>query len=254
LFGTGWRMIFLINLPIGLLALAGAARFLPEPRSPEASRLDLAGMALVTIAAFLLVYPLVQGRELGWPAWAFASMAGSVAVFGVFAWYERRVQRAGGDPLVIPSLFRKRAFTGGLIAGLAFFSALIGFSLVFGLYLQLGLGYAPFEAGLALLPNAIGGVLGFIAAGAGLAVRLGRRLIHLGTAVMVTGMAGLALTLSLVETGLTAWHLAPGLAFAGLGMGLAMAPFFDIVLAGVEPRESGSASGTLTAILQLGGA
>ena len=254
LFGTGWGMIFLINLPIGLLALAGAARFLPESRSPEASRLDLAGMALVTVASFLLVYPLVQGRELGWPAWAFASMAGSVAVFGVFAWYERRVQRAGGDPLVIPSLFRKRAFTGGLMAGLAFFSALIGFSLVFALYLQLGLGYAPFQAGLALLPNALGGVLGFIVAGSGLAVRLGRRLIHIGTAVMATGMAALALTLSMVETGLTAWHLAPGLAVTGLGMGLAMAPFFDIVLAGVEPHESGSASGTLTAIQQLGGA
>src|SRR5690606_4663740 len=126
-------------------------------------------------ASFLLVYPLVQGRELGWPAWAFASMAGSVAVFGVFAWYERRVQRAGGGSLVIPSLFRKRAFTGGLMAGLAFFSALIGFSLVFALYLQLGLGYAPFQAGLALLPNALGGVLRFILAGPGLGVRPRRR-------------------------------------------------------------------------------
>jgi MFS family permease len=135
LFGTGWRMIFLINLPIGITAIAGAVRFLPESRARYAARLDLGGVGLVSLATFLLIFPLVQGREAGWPAWTFASMAASVAVFAVFGWYEVRRQRAGADPLVVPALFRRRAFTGGLAAGVAYFAAMMGFNLTFSLYL-----------------------------------------------------------------------------------------------------------------------
>jgi EmrB/QacA subfamily drug resistance transporter len=253
-FGTGWRMIFLINLPLGLLALFGGRKFLPEAKSTNASRLDLAGVALVSVAVLLLIYPLVQGRELDWPMWTFASMGASLVVFGIFGWYEARRDRTGGDPLVVPSLFRKRAFTGGLAAGLVFFSGLVGFSLVFTFYVQVGLGYSPLKAGLAGLPQAAGMVIGFIAAGAGLAERLGRSLIHIGTLIATAGVGGFLLTLHLVGNGPTPWQLAPALIVTGVGMGLLMAPFFDIVLAGVDSRESGSASGTLTAIQQLGGA
>ncbi|GAT65917.1 transporter [Planomonospora sphaerica] len=255
LFGTGWRMIFLINLPLGLLAVAGAVTMLPESRGERASRLDLTGMGLVSTAAFLLVYPLVQGRDLGWPAWAFASMAASAAVLALFARHQARKRRGGGDPLLETGLFRKRAFTGGLVTGLVFFTALVGFSMVLGLYFQLGLGYDPLKAGLANLPSAVGTVLGFIAVNAaGLAQRAGRRLIHLGAVVMVAGLAGVAVTLDLAGTGVTPWQLTPALLVTGAGMSMVMAPFFDIVLAGVEPHESGSASGTLTAVQQLGGA
>ncbi|MEV0383785.1 DHA2 family efflux MFS transporter permease subunit [Nonomuraea sp. NPDC050643] len=253
-FGTGWRMIFLINLPIGLAAVLAALRFLPEYRLSNATRLDLPGVALVSAAAFLLIYPLIQGRELGWPAWTFASMAASIVMFAVFGRYESRRAASGRDPLVTPGLFRKRAFTGGLVAGLAFFSGLMGFSLVFSLYTQIGLGFTPLQAGLASLPQALGGVAGFGLAMSGLQERLGRGLLQIGTVVMAAGAAVLALTIHLAGLDVGAWQLAPGLALVGIGMGLTMAPFFDIVLAGVEPHESGSASGTLTAIQQLGGA
>ena len=106
-----------------------------------------------------------------------------------FGWYTRRVAARGGDPLVTPSLFTKRAFTGGLLAGLAFFSGMIGFSLVFSLYLQIGLGYSPLKTGLASAPQAIGMIIGFVVASAGLSAKLGRRLLHLGLAVMVAGIA-----------------------------------------------------------------
>ncbi|MGI5288752.1 MFS transporter [Nonomuraea polychroma] len=253
-FGTGWRMIFLINLPIGLAAAAAAMRFLPEFRLSNATRLDLGGVALVSVAAFLLIYPLIQGRELGWPAWTFASIAASIVMFAVFGRYESRRAKAGKDPLVTPGLFRKRAFTGGLVAGLAFFSGMMGFGLVFSLYTQVGLGFTPLQAGLAGLPQAVGGVLGFGLAMSGLQEKLGRGLLQIGTVVMATGAAALALTIHLAGVDVTGWQLAPGLGLVGIGMGLTMAPFFDIVLAGVEPHESGSASGTLTAIQQLGGA
>ncbi|WP_144069911.1 DHA2 family efflux MFS transporter permease subunit [Nonomuraea indica] len=254
LFGTGWRMIFLINLPVGLAAAVAAMRLLPELRLPGATRLDLIGVLLVSVAGFLLLYPLIQGQELGWPAWTFVSMAASLAVFALFGAHETRRARSGGDPLVTPSLFRKRAFTGGLVAGLAFFSGLMGLSLVFTLYTQVGLGYGPLKAGLTGLPQAVGGVIGFGLAMSGLQERLGRGLLQIGTGVMATGAGVLGLTIHLAGLQVGPWQLAPGLALVGIGMGLTMAPFFDIVLAGVDPHESGSASGTLTAMQQLGAA
>ncbi|MEU6710488.1 DHA2 family efflux MFS transporter permease subunit [Nonomuraea sp. NPDC046802] len=253
-FGTGWRMIFLINLPIGLAAVLAAMRFLPEHRLSNATRLDLVGVLLVSVAAFLLVFPLIQGRELGWPAWTFVSMAASIAVFAVFGRYESRRAASGRDPLITPGLFRKRAFTGGLVAGLAFFSGLMGFGLVFSLYTQLGLGFTPLQAGLVGLPQALGGVVGFGLAMSGLQEKLGRGLLQIGTGIMAAGAAVLALTIHQAGLDVSAWQLSPGLTLVGVGMGLTMAPFFDIVLAGVEPHESGSASGTLTAVQQLGGA
>ncbi|MEV0233085.1 MFS transporter [Nonomuraea sp. NPDC050786] len=253
-FGTGWRMIFLINLPIGLAAALAGMRFLPEYRLSNATKLDLVGVALVSTASFLLIYPLIQGRELGWPVWTYVSMAASIVLFAVFARYESRRAASGKDPLVTPGLFRKRAFTGGLVAGLAFFSGMMGLGLVFNLYTQLGLGFSPLQAGLTGLPQAIGGVIGFGLAMSGLQEKLGRGLLQIGTVVMAAGAAVLALTIHLAGLDVGSWQLAPGLALVGIGMGLTMAPFFDIVLAGVEPHESGSASGTLTAIQQLGGA
>ncbi|WP_436762469.1 MFS transporter [Streptosporangium sp. V21-05] len=255
LFGTGWRMIFLINLPIGLMALLGAFRYLPASKPSHASRLDLTGTGLVSAASFLLIFPLVQGRDLDWPAWTFALMAASIPVFALFCLHQSRKERAGGDPLVVMSLFRKRSFTGGLLTGLVFFSGMIGFSLVFGLYTQIALGYDPLKAGLAGLPNAIGTLVGFALVNAsGLARKVGRRLIHIGAVAMAGGVTGVALTLNIAGMGVTPWQLAPALLLTGAGMSLIMAPFFDIVLAGVEPHESGSASGTLTAVQQLGGA
>jgi EmrB/QacA subfamily drug resistance transporter len=251
-FGTGWRMIFLINLPLALLAVLGGLRFLPEVRSPHPLRLDLVGMGLVSAGALLVVYPLVQGRELDWPAWMFAMLAGSAVVFALFGWYEARKQRTGGDPLVVPGLFRKRGFTGGLVTGLVFFSGMAGFSLVFSLYTQIGLGYSPLKAGLAGIPWSIGMIVGFGAAQG--IQKLGRRLIHIGTVIMAGGVSGVVLTLNLAGIGVTPWQLAPTLIITGLGMGLIMSPFFDIVLAGVEPHETGSASGALTATQQLGSA
>ncbi|PZG31001.1 MFS transporter [Spongiactinospora gelatinilytica] len=254
LFGTGWRMIFLINLPVGLLVIAGAVFFMRESRTGHVTRLDLTGVGIAGAAALLLIYPLVQGRELGWPAWTFVSMAASVALFAVFGLQQSRRQRAGGDPLVVVGLFRKRAFTGGLAAGLLFFAVLIGFNWVFSVYLQTGPHYTPVQAGLAFLPQAVGAVIGFGAANAGLQQRYGRTLIHAGTLVMGAGAIGLALVFGAAGTSAGIWRLAPFLVAIGLGMALAMSPFFDIALAGVEPAETGSASSTLTAVQQLGGA
>ena len=249
--GTGWRMIFLINLPIGLAAAAGAIRLLPESRSPHPLRLDVPGVALASIASLLLVYPLVQGREHGWPAWAFVMIAASVVMFGVFAAGQVRKGRRGGDPLVVPSLFRKRAFTAGLLAGLILFACLAGFTLVLNLYTQLSLGYSPLKAGLTGAPFSLGMV-------AGMGVmqplqRFGRKVLLGGAVVKALGILAVIMIIT-AGPAPTPWRLAPALALAGIGTALLMGPYFDFVLAGVEPHEAGSASGTLTAVQQLGSA
>jgi EmrB/QacA subfamily drug resistance transporter len=249
LFGTGWRSVFLVNLPVGIAALVGAWLLLPEARSPQVARLDLVGTVLAGAATLLVVYPLVQGRELDWPAWIFLLLAGSVPAFALFVWQQRRRARLGVDPLVTPSLFGKRAFMAGAGVILLFFAGMIGLMLVFMLYLQLGLGFSALHAGLTLAPWSLGTAVGAGLAGALLAPRYGRHVIHLGLLVMAAGVAGLALASS---GDASSWSLAPALAVAGFGMGLAIAPVFDVVLAGVEDHELGSASGLINALQQVG--
>jgi hypothetical protein len=179
-------------------------------------------------------------------------LGASVVVFAVFGWFESRKNRAGGDPLMVPSLFRKRAFTGGLLTGMVFFSGMAGFALAFNLYTQIGLHYSTLKAGLAMVPWSAGMIVGFgVAQGV---QRFGRKVLHGGTLIMALGVLGVLLTLNVAGMGVTPWQLTPALVVTGVGMGLLMAPFFDIVLAGVERHETGSASGTLTAVQQLGNA
>ncbi len=264
-FGLGWRAVFLINLPVGLLAVFAAGRILPADRPYRAGRsttgaaddartgrIDPVGVLVLGLAVLLLVYPLVQGRELGWPLWTFLSMAASVPTAWLFTVQQRGVLRRGGTPLIEPSLFGKRAFVSALATGLVFFAALSGLMLVFTLHLQLGLGWTPLHAGLSMIPLSIGVVVGAVLSGALLAPRYGRRVLHLGMVLAAAGALGLWATVDGAD-GLTSWQLAPALALAGLGLGLIMAPFFDIALAGVEESETGSASGVLNAQQQLGG-
>ncbi|GAA3005032.1 DHA2 family efflux MFS transporter permease subunit [Actinokineospora diospyrosa] len=250
---AGWRTVFLINLPIGLAAMALAWKVLPESRAEHAPKVDPVGMALVSTGLVLLIYPLVQGREQGWPGWVFAMLAASVPVLAVFGVHQVRRHRAGRAPLVEPALFTSRAFTGGLVVGVAFFAAMSGLILTLGLYLQLGLHMSALDAGIAVAPWALGAAIGAALSGAVLGRKYGRPVLQVGALIMAAGIV-----LVIAEFGssgiATGWDLAPGLLVCGIGMGLLIAPFFDIVLAGVTLPMVGSASGVLNAVQQLGGA
>lgn len=251
--GLGWRPIFLINLPVGLLAFVAAAVLVRESRAPDAERLDLVGVGLVTAALLLVMFPLVEGRTLGWPAWTYVAMAASLPTFLLFALWERRTARRGGSPLTPPSLFGIRSFVAGLGLNLVLMSGIGSFWLVVVLWLQVGLGFDPFTTALA----GVGWPLAVMVAGvvgAQLAERVGRRLLNVGFALMAAGVVVMLATVRAIGTGIEPVHLLPGLAVAGTGMGLAMPSLFDFILGDVPGRMAGSASGVVNTTMQLGNA
>src|SRR5215475_3222437 len=243
LWGLGWRPIFLINVPVGIIAVAASAVLVRESRAPSPPKLDPVGVGLVTVALLLLLYPLVQGRQLGWPAWTFVSMAASAPVFALFVWYERIKDRRDGSPLVPLRLFGERGFSAGM--GIA------SFGLVLTLFLQLGLGFSPLHAGLTFLPFSVG-VLISSGAAARLAPRFGRGVTMAGALIMAAGMAGIIATTHHYGPAVTTWELVPSLVGVGLGLGAVIAPLADIVLARVPKQDAGAASGVFNTGLQLG--
>ncbi|MDQ3865120.1 MAG: MFS transporter [Actinomycetota bacterium] len=253
LMGLGWRPIFLVNVPVGLFALIAAALVVRESRSEHPLRLDLAGVAIVTVGLLLLVFPLVEGRNLGWPAWTFASMGASVPILAAFALWERHKAVKDGSPLVPPGLFGERAFVAGLLVNLIFFLGVGSFFLVLALHLQIGLGFTPLHAGLTILPFSLGGV---VASGISvqLAPKVGRRVLAAGALLMAMGMAGLIFAFSLFGTETGTWKMLPALLVAGFGMGLILPPLADVILAGVPSDDAGAASGVLSSTNQLGNA
>jgi EmrB/QacA subfamily drug resistance transporter len=248
-----WRWIFLVNLPVGIAALAAAFFLLRETRAPRARRLDIGGMLIISVALGLLVYPLVQGREQGWPGWAFVMMALSLPAFVLFVLYERVKTQRDGSPLVELSMFRDRAFTVGNLLSAIFFSSIPAFFLIFSLTLQIGLGFSALRAGLTTVPWAIGTSTAS-AMSVRLAPRLGKRILWIGSAVMILGMLGILLTIRARGSALSGPELAPALLVAGLGMGCIIAPLINIILAGISQGDAGSASGVLTTMQQVGGA
>ncbi len=247
--GLGWRACFLVNLPVGIAALAAARRTVPESRRPGALSLDPLGTALVTAGLTLIVLPLVEGRALGWPAWTVASLALAPVVLGAFAAHQRRLARRGGAPLFDPALLRRRTFGAGLAVQALLWCGQASFFLVFALYLQLGRGLDAMQSGLVFTVLAVAYVVASVKA-QGLAHH-GRRLI---TAGALTLAAGHAILLDAVLGDGALVTLVPGMVLVGGGMGLLIAPVAATVMAGVPAELAGSASGALSTVQNVGNA
>ncbi|MFJ6657826.1 MFS transporter [Streptomyces sp. NPDC091377] len=254
LFGLEWRPIFLINLPVGVAALVLGSRFISESKAPRALKLDLVGVALVTSALMMLIYPLTHGRENGWPAWGFVSMAGSIGVFAALVAYERRKAERDGSPLIELSLFKVKSFAAGIAVQTVFGVVMGVFFLVWTLYMQIGLGWEPLKAGLTGVPFSLA-----VSVAAGISVqvlvpRFGRKVLQAGAAAMAAGVL-----LYLWEAGrygadIAPWQMALPLIVMGVGMGLIVAPLTDAVLSQVPREHAGAASGLVNTVTQMGNA
>jgi EmrB/QacA subfamily drug resistance transporter len=231
-----WRAIFLVNVPVGAFVVIAGARLLPEGAPTESSRrLDVRGFLLGGAGMALLVYPLVEGRELGWPLWTKLMLVASLPVLALFAASQIARKRAGQTPLLEPSVFKKRSYVSGVVFALVFLGTMGGLTLT------------PIHASLTTAPYALGGFVGS-AAGGILLARLGRTILQAG--LVVKGAGILALYVALHASG--SWTFVAPLFVAGVGMGMVFVPLFDIVLGGVADHEVGSASGVLQAMQQLG--
>jgi MFS family permease len=200
-----------------------------------------------------IVYPLIQGRNLGWPAWTYVSMGASLALFAGLAVHLRHRKRTGRDPVIEPSIFSHRGYSAGALVMMLFFGGMVGSMLAITLFLQLGEGFSAIHAGLTLAPFALGTAITAPLAAQKMNAISGRLLIQIGGLVALCGYSAVAVILG--SSGhISTWGLLGPLLVVGMGMGLFVVPVFDTIIAAVTDAEIGSASGVLNAIQQLGGA
>jgi EmrB/QacA subfamily drug resistance transporter len=245
LWDTGWRLVFLINVPIGAVALLLAIRSLPRGATHPDVKLDFGGVGLVGLAMVAIIYPLIQGRTDGWPVWTFAMLAAGAALLVAFLLHERR----SNDPLIEPSLLTNRTYLSGIAVVLALFGAFGGLLLSVSLFGQLGEGWSPIHAALTLTPMVVGLILGMVGSSAAVS-RLGRHLLHIGIVLIAAGAVALVLVLTGARTA-SSWDLVPGLFLIGAGVGATLGQLFRFILTSVSMDEVGSASGVMEASQQL---
>jgi len=249
--GDGWRWIFFVNLIIGAVTVPLAAWQLPRSEPSRRRGFDLPGFALLTAGLLLLLIPLIEGEQDGWPAWCLACFGACVVVFALLAAWELTAERRGGDPLLNPGLLRQTSFSAGAIFAVAYFA---GFSSVFftlSILWQEGLGHTALITGLVGAPFSVGSLVS-AANSDKLSARMGRMVLVTGCVLVLAGLALAILVVHLTAPSPDGWYLIGPLLLAGLGNGMVIAPNQDFVLASVPPKEAGTASGILSTAQRLG--
>ena len=246
--GLGWRAVFLVNLPIGIIATILSIKYLPKSEADKTVKIDLLGALLVVLASGMLVYPLIKGQEAGWPLWTYLMLIGSVAVFYLFTRLEKATTRRGGSPLIDARIFKKRDYNFGL-AGLGlYFAGFTGVYLILTLFLQFGEGFSASGAALGNVPIALGAAIGGTISGAFLSDKIGGRYtLQIGAVIQLVGIVLLWVSLPSLAS-FSIWQIVPALVVSGIGTGMIAAPIFDTILSTVEGNLSGSASGVLSAV------
>lgn len=253
LWGLDWRPIFLVNIPVGILAIVAGWYLIPRmPGHPEL-RNDFVGIALFGLAAVLLVFPLIEGRAYGWPTWIFLMMAAALLVTAGFVLWQRQRARAGKPQLLNFSLIANGNYLLGLLITTIFASGVPPLFMVISLTVQNGFGFTPLQSGLINTPFSIGVMSVSLFIG-----RLGQRYLRarlaVGATLLAVGIFWLDLNLRTVTDTIPYMLFLPPLLISGLGLGLGFSGLFQSVLAGVPPRDSGAGSGALQAFQQIGGA
>lgn len=249
---AGWRSVFFVNVPFGLIIAAAAWRIMPSVPGRVGTRLDIAGSVVLFGGLLCLIGPLLFGHDVGWAAWLWGAMGIGVAILAAFVRLERVVARRGGMPLIDLTLLSDAAFLRGLGAAFFFFFANLSFYLIMTLFMQKGLRIPPLWAGMSFLPLALAFVVASRHAGAR-ARRRGTKVLIEGCALQIAGLLALA-SLALAVEAPTPLMLALTMIIFGYGQGLVMAPLSSAVLSTVKPAAAGSASGMYGTTVQIGNA
>ncbi|KOY56783.1 MFS transporter [Streptomyces sp. XY332] len=242
--GSGWRSVFLVNVPVVVLGLVLAVRAVPETRSDRPASVDVPGTLLLALSLVSLLLPLTEGRAAGWPLWTWVSLA--VFPFAATAFYltERRADRLGRTPLVPPSLLCLQSLRRGLVLVVPFSIGFSGFMFVIAVVLQQGLRMGPVAAGLALVPMAVA-FFGASLAGPRLVGRFGSRVVTAGGVLQAVGIALILLAVLRGWPDLGPASLAPGVAVAGLGQGLQLPVLMRLMLSDVPADRAGVGGGVM---------
>jgi EmrB/QacA subfamily drug resistance transporter len=251
--GLGWRLIFWVNVPVGIAALALARRLVPESRATSPGRLDLRGAVMLTAALVAILLPLLDGRQQGWPAWSWACLAAGPVILGMFAVHLRQAARHAGHPLLDPAIFAVRAFRAGVACQLLFYCQTAAGYLLLALYLQEGRGLSPMKAGGVFAVLAAGFIATSFRAPA-LTMRFGRRVVATGALLAALGNVLLILAVLPGGPGAPLVALFPGLFLLGAGQGLCLTPLTTTVLSHADATRAGSVSGALATAQQVGNA
>ena len=252
----GWRYVFDVNVPIGIVALVAAVILLPTgAASTKASGgVDWIGLVLLAGGLVAILVPLIEGQTLGWPLWTYVLIAGGVVLVVLFALWEIWYTKRGQSPLVPPHLYSHAAFTGGTILALVYFAAFTSIFFSISILWQSGLGHTALESGFVSIPFAVGSILG-ASQSSRLAPILGRRVLVIGVGMLTVGLTAVWLVLLLIPAAdLTSWALLGPLLTAGIGSGLFIAPNAQFIVATVDPQEAGAASGVVGTMQRLGSA
>jgi len=252
LFGSGWRAIFLINLPLSVLALA-LLRIVPESRAAVRHRIDLLGLVLVGMSLGAIMLALVQGREQGWPLWSWLSLAGAGVLLALAALQQRRLAGWGGAPLFDPAAFASRNIRAGLAAMVLYQPSQASLYLILALYLQQSRGYSPIGSGLVFTVLAAGYLITSLPT-PGLIHRFGRRVLMAAAVVLAVGFVLLATTLWANGTGGPIAVLLPALFLIGMGQGLGLNSLVTLIIAGADPEHVGAVAGVQATVQQVGSA
>ena len=247
---TGWRAVFLVNIPIGVINIALAWKYLPKHATDHSIKIDLLGSLLIMSSSALMLLPLIQGQEVGWPLWTFLSLAASLFGFGIFALQQRWVISRKNTPLVNPEIFKSKIYNLGLAGIFTFFAGFTGVYLIITLFLQIGEGYSARGAGIANIAIALGTAIGGALSGAVLADKFGTRVLQMGACAQIVGALLLFFALPDMQS-FDFWHIAPGMLVSGFGTGLVVAALFDAILLAIKDELVGSASGVLSAIQSI---
>jgi len=253
----GWRLVFGVNLPIGVATLVAAALLLPTKHETDATAragIDWLGLLLVTAGLVALLVPLIEGQDKGWPLWTYLTLAAGVLLLVGFAFWEVAHTKRGRSPLVPPHLFSHAAFTGGVILALVYFAAFTSIFFTLSILWQTGLGHSALQAGVVSIPFAIGSIIASSQSNQ-LSQRLGRRVLVVGTALVSVGLVWVWLVLRSADpASLSSWDLLLPLFLAGLGNGAFIAPNAQFIIATVDRSEAGAASGVVSTVQRIGSA